>query len=100
MAEELTSDVVQEERATFDNNCNLTKSDITIDEDPDVSLRGILDTAFTSTVDSQDNGVFESSKLKSSYTFSLSNCRLNRHFFVLQFLQLKWPMLLCSRKVI
>lgn len=62
MAEELTSDVVQEERATFDNNCNITKSDITIDEDPDVSLRGILDTAFTSTVDSQDNGVFESSE--------------------------------------
>ena len=90
--------MVQEERATFDSNCNITKSDITIDEDPDVSLRGILDTAFTSTVDSQDNGVFESSKLEASF-FSLFRIRqFYRHF--LMFLQLKWPMLDCSRKVI
>lgn len=97
MAEELTSDVVQEERATFDSNCNITKSDITIDEDPDVSLRGILDTAFTSTVDSQDNGVFESSKLEASFFLCFAYVNLTAIFV---FLQLKWPMLDCSRKVI
>lgn len=58
MAEELTTDV-QQEHVAFENNCNLRKSNISLEEDSDVSLRGILDTAFTSTVDSQDNGAFE-----------------------------------------
>lgn len=58
MAEELTTDV-QQDHVAFENNCNLRKSNISLEEDSDVSLRGILDTAFTSTVDSQDNGAFE-----------------------------------------
>lgn len=61
MAEELTTDV-QQEHVAYKNNCDLRKSEITIEEDSDVSLRGLLDTAFTSTVDNQDNGAFERSK--------------------------------------
>jgi len=60
MAEELVTNV-QDDHVTFEHNCNLRK-DISLEDDSDVSLRGILDTAFTSTVDSQDNGVFERSE--------------------------------------
>lgn len=59
MAEELITNVGQEEHVAYDNNCNLRKTDISVEEDSDVSLREILDTAFTSTVDHQDNVAFE-----------------------------------------
>ena len=63
MAEELVTNV-QDDHVTFEHNCNLRKDDIILEDDSDVSLRGILDTAFTSTVDSQDNGVFERGKCR------------------------------------
>lgn len=62
MAEKLVTNVGQEEHVAFDNNCNLRKNHISVEEDSDVSLREILNTAFTSTVDRQDNVAFESCK--------------------------------------
>lgn len=68
MAEELVTNV-QDDHVTFEHNCNLRKDDISLEDDSDVSLRGILDTAFTSTVDSQDNGVFERSNFTQIQNF-------------------------------
>lgn len=62
MAEEFITNVGQEEHVAYDNNCNLRKIDINVEEDSDVSLREILDTAFTSSVDEQDNVAFERCK--------------------------------------
>lgn len=63
MAEKLITNVGQEEHVAFDNSCNLRKAHISVEKDSDVSLREILNTAFTSTVDHQDNVAFERSEM-------------------------------------